>query len=92
MSGASLRLRQTPTFSRRQAVQAGSSTRALVPHGKKAPQNYITSDGLVLVPESVRQRLGIPSGGGIAFVTNEGTGHVEMLSFDRGQSVIHLRL
>lgn len=44
------------------------------------PICYVSSDGLVLVPEEIRELLGLQSGGGVLFIERKDTGHVEMLS------------
>lgn len=38
------------------------------PEGAGAPLSYVTSDGLVRVPDDVRKALGVDGGGGVAFV------------------------
>jgi len=45
-----------------------------------APLSYLSTEGLVRVPERVRQRLGLPNGGGVLFVERDGA--VEMMSND----------
>lgn len=50
------------------------------PEGARAPLSYVTTDGLVRVPEDVRRQLGLQQGGGVAFVEEKETGHFRMLS------------
>jgi len=47
---------------------------------RKAPLCYVEPNGTVLLPKEVRERLGLQNGGGVAFVTNKKTGHIEMLN------------
>jgi hypothetical protein len=73
-----------PVVDRRPSSEASAFTgqgSALVPPpGARAPLCYVSSEGLVLVPEEVRQELGIQGGGGVYFVYRKGTGHFEMLT------------
>jgi predicted ATPase len=50
------------------------------PEGARAPLSYVTTDGLVRVPEHVRVDLGLEQGGGVAFVREKDHGHYRMLS------------
>lgn len=47
------------------------------------PRSYISADGLVEVPESVRRGLGLSGGGGVRFILNKTTGHHEILSTEQ---------
>ena len=38
------------------------------PEGARAPLSYVTSDGLMRVPDDVRRALGVAEGGGVTFV------------------------
>jgi hypothetical protein len=73
-----------PVVERRPSTEApqftGHQVDTVPPSGKRAPLCYVSSEGLVLVPEDVRQRLGVEHGGGVFFLDREDTGHVEMLS------------
>ena len=48
--------------------------------GKSAPYSYVTSEGLVRLPEHVLQDLAIPHGGGVYFLKRKDTEHVELLT------------
>ncbi len=50
------------------------------PEGARAPLSYVTSEGLVRVPDFVREGLGLGQGGGVAFVREKDHGHYRMLS------------
>jgi hypothetical protein len=50
------------------------------PAGRRAPLSYLTSDGLVEVPADIRNKLALPSGGGVVFVERKDSGHIEMLT------------
>jgi hypothetical protein len=73
-----------PVADRRPSSEAGVFTaqeNVLVPPaGASAPLCYVSSEGLVLVPEDVRQRLGIHGGGGVYFIRRKDNGHFEMLT------------
>lgn len=73
-----------PVLDRRPSSEAGrfiGTENVLVPPaGSSAPLCYVSSEGLVLVPEEVRQRLGIHGGGGVYFIRRKDTGHFEMLT------------
>jgi hypothetical protein len=53
------------------------------PAGARAPLSYVTSEGLVLIPEDVRQKLGLEHGGGVVFVRERDAGHYRMLTDDQ---------
>jgi hypothetical protein len=61
------------------------------PAGARAPLSYVTSDGLVLVPEDVRQKLGLEHGGGVVFVREKDAGHYRMLTDDQYQDLFEPR-
>jgi len=46
---------------------------------ESAPMGYVSSDGLVRLPEYVRQALGLKQGGGVVFVKRQDSGHIELL-------------
>jgi predicted ATPase len=48
--------------------------------GKTAPQCYVTSDGLVKLPEDICKELGIEQGGGIVPLKRKDNNHVELLT------------
>ncbi|MDM8566235.1 AAA family ATPase [Candidatus Halobeggiatoa sp. HSG11] len=48
--------------------------------GKTAPQCYVTSDGLVKLPEDTCKELGIEQGGGIVILKRKDNEHVELLT------------
>lgn len=58
------------------------------PPGSTAPLSYVSSDGLVLVPEGIRDELGLTTGGGVVFVPHKDTGHVEMLTNEQFYALI----
>lgn len=76
-----------PEVDRRPSSEAGAFTgqgTALVPPpGARAPLCYVSSEGLVLVPEQVRERLGIRGGGGVYFLFRKDTQHYEMLTSEQ---------
>jgi bifunctional DNA-binding transcriptional regulator/antitoxin component of YhaV-PrlF toxin-antitoxin module len=47
--------------------------------GESAPMGYVSSDGLVRLPEYVRKALSIEQGGGVVFIKRKDTGHIELL-------------
>lgn len=48
--------------------------------GKSAPYSYVTSEGLVRLPESVLKDLNIPNGGGVFILKRKDNEHVELLT------------
>ncbi len=46
------------------------------------PVCYVSSEGLVKLPEDVRQTLGVQSGGGVSFIPNKETGRFEIWTTD----------
>lgn len=46
---------------------------------ESAPMGYVSSDGLVKLPEYVRKALSIEQGGGVVFIKRKDTGHIELL-------------
>lgn len=72
-----------PTVERRPAREARAfvGIDALAPPvDHKGEVAWVSSDGLVVVPPRLRPRLEVESGGEVAFLTNEETGRVEVLS------------
>ena len=61
------------------------------PAGARAPLSYVTSDGLLLLPEDVRQKLGLEHGGGVVFVREKDAGHYRMLTDDQYQDLFEPR-
>lgn len=75
-----------PIIERRPREQARSFTlpEVEVPTSSaSAPLSYVTTEGLVLVPEDVRGTLGLEHGGGVVFVRERDTGHYRMLTNDQ---------
>jgi hypothetical protein len=53
-------------------------------HARRSePVCYVSSEGLVLLPDDVRQRLKIEQGGGVSFILNQETGRFEMWTTDQ---------
>ena len=50
---------------------------------ESAPMGYVSSDGLVRLPEYVRQALDIEQGGGVVFIKRQDSGHIELLKDDQ---------
>jgi predicted ATPase len=50
------------------------------PEGASAPLSYVTSEGLVLLPEEVRKALGVERGGGVTFVREKDAGDYRLMS------------
>lgn len=72
-----------PMITRRPSEQARDFTTPemqMPPAGARAPLSYVTSDGLVLVPEEVRTALGLEHGGGVYFVPEKDDQHYRMLT------------
>lgn len=72
-----------PSVARRPAEQAPQMLNPVVkrpPDGARAPLSYVTSDGLVRVPDDVRWELGLEKGGGVTFVQEKDHGHFRMLT------------
>ncbi|MCA9524930.1 MAG: AAA family ATPase [Myxococcales bacterium] len=74
-----------PVVERRPASQArdytGQSGSVAVPAaGARGEVSWVSSDGLVVVPERLRRTLRVQTGGEVAFLTNKTTGRVELLS------------
>lgn len=73
-----------PVADRRPSSEAGRFTETAnllaPPAGASAPLCYVSSEGLVLVPEEVREQLGIHGGGGVYFIHRKDSGHFEMLT------------
>lgn len=61
------------------------------PAGARAPLSYVTSEGLVLVPEDVRRKLGLQHGGGVVFVREKDAGHYRMLTDEQYQDLFEPR-
>jgi hypothetical protein len=75
--------RGVPTVRRRAGVHRAAflGVDALLPEGKPPGElSYVSSDGLVLVPEELRARLNVLGGGDVTFLENRKTGHIELLS------------
>jgi hypothetical protein len=50
------------------------------PEGASAPLSYVTTEGLLRVPDEVRAALGLSQGGGVTFVEEKDHKHFRMLS------------
>jgi predicted ATPase len=80
---AMLRAPSGPLIERRhrqEAARFALPKLSVPPEGAQAPLSYVTSQGLVLVPEEVRKALGLEHGGGVAFVREKAAGHYRMLT------------
>lgn len=51
-----------------------------LPTGKPANTAYISSDGVIRVPERILAELRLPRGGGVVFVPNRETGYIELMT------------
>lgn len=68
---ALIRSPEGPCVEKRPSTEAFRFTlpeMSVPPEGARAPLSYVTSDGLVLIPEHVRRKLGLEHGGGVVFV------------------------
>jgi len=80
-----LRTEAGPQIRKTTAQQAIDYTQPVVtspPVGVRAPQCYVTSDGLVQIPKDVRETLKIAQGGGVFFL-EDNDGHFHMLTNDQ---------
>jgi AAA15 family ATPase/GTPase len=48
--------------------------------GEHAPLCYVSTDGLVRLPERIRHRLELEQGGGVVLLERKDTGHIELLT------------
>ncbi|KYF78278.1 hypothetical protein BE17_13160 [Sorangium cellulosum] len=72
-----------PSISRRPKEQAPlllSPDVETPPAGARAPLSYVTTEGLVRLPDHVREELGLLEGGGVAFVREKNHGHYRLLT------------
>lgn len=72
-----------PRVTRRPSEQARDWTNPemqMPPSGARAPLSYVTTDGLVQVPEDVRKALHLEHGGGVCFVPEKDDQHYRMLT------------
>jgi hypothetical protein len=71
-----------PTVTKRPLDQARTAI-GMLPDGRQPPPNaplcYISTEGVVRVPERIRNVIGLPKGGGIVFLEHR-DGHVEVMS------------
>jgi len=51
-----------------------------LPTGKAANTAYISSDGVIRVPERILTEMGMPRGGGVVFIPNRETGYIELMT------------
>ncbi len=78
--------KDAPTLTHRPIAEANyftehySNTAAI---DETAPMGYVSSDGLVKLPEYVRQTLQIEQGGGVVFIKRQDNGHIEILTNDQ---------
>jgi hypothetical protein len=80
---AMLRSPDGPRVERRHRRDAARFTHPeanVPPEGVRAPLSYVTSEGLVLIPEEVRKVLGLEHGGAVTFVPEKTAGHYRMLT------------
>jgi hypothetical protein len=81
-------LKNGPIIERRSIVGAESFTQHYAitypptANKRKAALCYVSNEGLVLLPERIRQLLDIEQGGGIMLLDDE-NGHVELLSDEK---------
>ncbi len=53
-------------------------------HARRSePACYVSSEGLVMLPENVRKALRVEHGGGVSFIPNKETGRLEMWTTDQ---------
>lgn len=57
----------------------------------KEPPCWVNADGLVEVPEDIRDELGLRGGGGVFFVKRKDTGHIEFLTDQQLFELLDLR-
>jgi predicted ATPase len=76
-----------PVIERRSTQSAESFTQhyAILPtaNEEKAPLCYVSNNGLVKLPDRIRQVLGIEQGSGIVLIERNDNGHVELLTNDQ---------
>jgi hypothetical protein len=81
---AMLKINELPTVELKSIKQAPLFTHhyAESPYlvGEHAPLCYVSTDGLVKLPERIRQRLELEQGGGIVLLERKDTGHIELLT------------
>lgn len=80
-----------PVIQRCSVADAGQFTEhaSIIPPAQgHAPLCYVSSEGLVQVPADIRVLLGVEGGGGVVFIENVGTGHVEMLNNEQFVALI----
>ncbi|MEK8018614.1 MAG: AAA family ATPase, partial [Candidatus Parabeggiatoa sp.] len=68
-----LPIKQAPFFTKHNLIDASRGA-------KTAPQCYVTSEGLVKLPEETCQELGIEQGGGIVILKRKDNKHIELLT------------
>lgn len=72
-----------PEAQRRPASEAAIFTGQLLvdlPASKRAPLSYVTSEGLIRMPDDVLKRMGLERGGGVFFADDKRTGYVWLLN------------
>ncbi len=47
---------------------------------KNASYGYVSTEGLIRIPERIRKELGTEGGGGVVFLKRKDNGHVELLT------------
>ncbi|WP_428264177.1 AAA family ATPase [Haliangium sp.] len=80
-----------PVIERRSVDEASRFTQhelMAAPAGAHAPLCYVSSEGLVQVPEDVLAMLGLQGGGGVIFIARKDTGHVEMLTDEQFDEIL----
>lgn len=72
-----------PVVERRKVEEAPLFTTHLLeghPPGSRAPLSYVSSEGLVQLPESIRKELGLEHGGGVVILKRDQAPYVEFLT------------
>ena len=78
--------KDAPTLRHRPIAEANSFTEhysETASTDESAPMGYVSSEGLVKLPEYVRQTLQIEQGGGVVFIKRHDNGHIELLTNDQ---------
>jgi len=89
-SGDAIVVRKRPV---REAAAFTESLPFVMPPGsaERLPPCWVSGEGLMEVPERIRKKLGVQSGGGVFFVERKDTGHVELLSEEQFYNLLEPR-